>query len=64
MAGEGSYELVPFPPDREAIDIGDYYGDFAHIRDALGWEPEVGLEEGLARTVAFYREHGEEYWGG
>jgi UDP-glucose 4-epimerase len=63
VAGEGSYELVPFPPDREAIDIGDYYGDFAHIRDALGWEPEVGLEEGLARTVAFYREHGEEYWG-
>jgi UDP-glucose 4-epimerase len=62
-AGEGSYELVPFPPDRKAIDIGDYYGDFAHIRQTLGWRPQVALEEGLARTIAFYREHGPEYWG-
>jgi UDP-glucose 4-epimerase len=61
VAGEGSYELVPFPPDRKAIDIGDYYGDFARIREGLGWEPRVGLEEGLERTIAFYREH-PEYW--
>jgi UDP-glucose 4-epimerase len=62
VAGEGTYELVPFPPDRKAIDIGDYYGDFARIREGLGWEPRVGLEEGLERTIAFYREHGPEYW--
>jgi nucleoside-diphosphate-sugar epimerase len=23
----------------------------------LGWEPKVGLEEGLRRTIACYREH-------
>lgn len=63
VAGEGSYELVPFPPDRKAIDIGDYYGDYARIRNDLGWEPRVGLQEGLARTIAFYRRHGEEFWG-
>jgi UDP-glucose 4-epimerase len=63
VAEEGSYELVPFPPDRKVIDIGDYYGDYALIRDRLGWEPRVGLEEGLARTIAFYRRHGEEFWG-
>jgi UDP-glucose 4-epimerase len=63
VVGEGSYELVPFPPDRRAIDIGDYYGDYAHIRETLGWQPRIDLEDGLARTVAFYREHGEEFWG-
>jgi UDP-glucose 4-epimerase len=63
VAGEGSFELVPFPPDRKAIDIGDYYGDFSRIRGSLGWEPRIGLEEGLARSVAFYRRHGAEYWG-
>jgi UDP-glucose 4-epimerase len=63
VAGEGSYELVAFPPDRQAIDIGDYYGDFSRIRQSLGWEPLIGLEEGLARTIDFYRRHGSEFWG-
>jgi dTDP-glucose 4,6-dehydratase/UDP-glucose 4-epimerase len=29
LAGEGRFELVAFPPDRKAIDIGDYYGDYS-----------------------------------
>lgn len=57
-----SYRLVPFPSDRKAIDIGDYYGDFSLIRRELGWSPSVGLADGLRRTVAYYRQHGKEYW--
>jgi UDP-glucose 4-epimerase len=60
--GGGSYRLVPFPPERETIDIGDYYGDFGRIRNELGWEPLVGLRDGLARTLAFFREHRGRYW--
>lgn len=63
VAGQGSVELVPFPGDRARIDIGDYFGTHALITDELGWTPRVGLREGLARTVAFYRENGEHYWG-
>ena len=29
--------------------------DSARIRDELGWEPAVGLDEGLAQTFAWYR---------
>jgi UDP-glucose 4-epimerase len=60
--GEGSYKVVPFPADRKAIDIGDYFGNFDKVRTALGWEPNVPLEDGLERTLAYYREHGGEYW--
>jgi nucleoside-diphosphate-sugar epimerase len=60
--GGGEHRLVPFPTDRRAIDIGDYFGDFTKARERLGWEPEVPLAEGLARTLAFYREHGSAYW--
>jgi nucleoside-diphosphate-sugar epimerase len=63
VAGQGSVELVPFPGDRARIDIGDYFGTHALITEELGWTPRVGLREGLARTVAFYRENGEHYWG-
>ncbi len=62
LNGDGSYRVVPFPEDRKAIDIGDYYSDFSRIRDELGWEPRVGLEEGLTRSIEFYREHGAAYW--
>ncbi len=55
-------ESVPFPEDKKIIDIGDYYGDFSRFAAATGWNPQVDLEEGLERTVAFYREHKEVYW--
>lgn len=61
--GAGEYRLVEFPRDRVAIDIGDYQGDFAAIQETLGWEPTVGLDEGLRRTLAYFAEHGERYWG-
>jgi dTDP-glucose 4,6-dehydratase/UDP-glucose 4-epimerase len=58
----GRYELIAFPADQKAIDIGDYYADFSKIRNALGWSPEVPLENGLAVTLAYYRKHHGHYW--
>jgi UDP-glucose 4-epimerase len=57
-----SYELVPFPPERKAIDIGDYYSDFSFITRELGWQPKVGLREGLQRTLDYYQKHHHHYW--
>jgi UDP-glucose 4-epimerase len=62
VAGTGSYEIIPFPPERKPIDIGDYYGDYRLIQGRLGWSPQVRLREGLARTLEFYREHRDHYW--
>ncbi len=60
--GAGTWELVPFPAERKAIDIGDYYGDWAKAKQLLGWAPRVGLDEGLRRTLAYYQVHGAAYW--
>jgi UDP-glucose 4-epimerase len=62
LAGRGSWDRVEFPADRKAIDIGDFYADFGRIRTELGWEPRVGLEDGLARTLAFYETERAGYW--
>jgi len=62
LQGQGNWELIPFPPERKAIDIGDYYSDYALARECLGWEPRIELDEGLAKTVRYYSEHGEHYW--
>ncbi len=60
--GAGHFDMVPFPTDRKAIDIGDYYADYRLIQGRLGWRPKVALREGLRRTLAFYRAEREHYW--
>ncbi|HKZ71038.1 MAG TPA: hypothetical protein VJ020_13215, partial [Anaerolineales bacterium] len=60
--GSGAYNLVPFPAEQKAIDIGDYYGNYFKIKHALGWQPKVTLAEGLKRTLDYYRQHHAEYW--
>ncbi len=62
LNGAGECNIIPFPPDRKAIDIGDYYSDFNLIRNELQWEPRVDLNEGLHRTLEYYRSHRAEYW--
>lgn len=47
---------VDFVPDRKAHDLR-YSLDITRIRQELGYEPRVGIEKGLAATVAWYRDH-------
>lgn len=62
LNGAGQHRLVPFPAEQKAIDIGDYCGDYGRIQYVLGWRPRTSLRAGLARTLAYYREHHGQYW--
>jgi UDP-glucose 4-epimerase len=62
LHGKGTYQLVPFPAERQIIDIGDYYGDFGKIRRHLGWTPSTSLQEGLRHTLEFYERNAAHYW--
>jgi UDP-glucose 4-epimerase len=61
IAGSGRIAYVPWPPEKKAIDIGDFYTDSSKMTRTTGWRPTVPLREGLARTVAFYRQHYDRY---
>jgi len=63
-AGSGTWRLTAFSKERAAQNPGDYYSDVSKIRRVAGWSPAVGLTDGLSRTVEFYREHRDRYWGG
>jgi UDP-glucose 4-epimerase len=60
-AGSGTVESVPWPADRDAIDIGSYFGDSSKAKRILGWAPETPFATGIDRTLAFYRQHREWY---
>ncbi len=57
IAGTGHARYVDWPPEKKAIDIGNFYADSRKFSAAVGWTPRVSLREGLAATVAYYREH-------
>lgn len=56
IGGTGRYKTTEYPPERLRIDIGDYYADDQLFRNATGWKPKTTLHEGLARTLAYFRE--------
>ncbi len=58
LTGKGE-ELIKYVKDRPGHDRR-YSIDSSKLR-ALGWQPEVGFEEGMARTVGWYREN-EAWW--
>ncbi len=55
IARSGRFECKEFPAERKRIDIGDYYADDRRFRKLTGWYPRIMLEEGLSRSVAYYR---------
>jgi UDP-glucose 4-epimerase len=61
IAGTGRYRLVEWPPEKKAIDIGDFHADSSLIRRTLGWQPVTLLRDGLTRTIEFYRAHLHHY---
>ena len=61
IAGSGSITVVPWPPERKQIDIGDVYSSHERIAAELGWQPATSLRDGLERTIRYYRENQEHY---
>jgi nucleoside-diphosphate-sugar epimerase len=53
--GSGHYLTKEFPADRAQIDIGSYHADDGAFRAATGWKPVTGLQEGVAKTIDWYR---------
>ena len=57
----GDYQMIPFPEDRKAIDVGDFICDYSAFRDQFGWEPKVSFEEGIQRSIEYFRKEIEHY---
>ncbi len=62
IAGSGRTKFTEFTQERKEVEPGDYYADITRIKKITGWQPKTSLEEGIARTIDYYREHGGEYW--
>ncbi len=61
VVGQGKIEYVPWPSEYSAVETGDSELDISKLKNATGWEPRVGLEEGIRRTFDYYSRHKKEY---
>lgn len=55
----GLAHLAPRAPGKAPFEIHDQVLDATRARERLGWAPQVSLEDGLDRTIAWYRQ----WWG-
>jgi len=56
-AAAGRIESAEWPALAHQIETGDFVADISRIRHETGWQPAISLEDGLQRTVSFYRAH-------
>ena len=53
---------VEWPAERSFVETGDYISDITRIIRATGWAPKTSMQEGIAKTFDFYRQHRDRYW--
>ena len=62
IAGSGRWEFAPFSEERKALEPGDFYSDISKIKAAICWQPRTSLEEGLKKTIEYYKRFKQYYW--
>ena len=51
----GVMSEVQWNPDARRVDISRSVGDYSKAQEELGWKPTIDFEDGMKKTVAWYR---------
>jgi UDP-glucose 4-epimerase len=62
ITGTGKTKFTEFTQERKEVEPGDYYADISKIKNITGWEPHISLDDGIGKTVEYYRKYKKEYW--
>ncbi len=62
ISGMGRAKYTEFTQERKEVEPGDYYADIGKIGRVVGWAPKTPLDEGIRKTIEYYRQHRREYW--
>ena len=49
------FEMIPFPQDRKAIDVGDFICDYSAFSNSFGWQPKITFEKGISKTLDCFK---------
>ena len=54
---DASYEKIPFPEERKAIDVGDFICDYQAFQSTFDWDPKVKFQEGISKSIDYFRKN-------
>jgi len=49
------YQMIRFPENRKAIDVGDFICDSSSFSNSFGWKPRIYFHEGISKTIDFFK---------
>ena len=55
LVDQSSYEMIPFPQDRKAIDVGDFVCNYELFEKTFNWSPKIRFEEGIDKSINFFK---------
>ena len=58
---DAEFEMIPFPQDRKAIDVGDFICDYSAFSNSFGWQPKITFKEGISKSLDFFKNELEFY---
>lgn len=53
---------VEWPKERYFVETGDYIANISKITHDTNWKPVTNFEEGIRRTIEYYKKHKKYYW--
>lgn len=62
ITGTGKIDYAEFTSERKALEPGDYFADISKIKKTIEWSPKTGLDEGIEKTIKYYRKFKQMYW--
>ncbi len=62
ISGSGRVDYTEFTSERKALEPGDYYADITKIKAAIDWQPKTSLEDGIKKTIEYYKKNKKHYW--
>jgi len=57
IAEIGKCNEIDYPEDKKAVEPGHVYLDATKIYEDIGWYPKTSFEEGIRKTIGFYKEN-------
>lgn len=55
LAGGGKLVYCPWPKLAKQAETGDYCSDIKRIRQDVGWEPKIDIEEAIKKTIELHK---------
>ncbi|MDG0964322.1 MAG: NAD-dependent epimerase/dehydratase family protein [Opitutales bacterium] len=58
---DSTFEMIPFPKDRQVIDVGDFLCDHKLFSSSFGWIPKIDFNHGIKLSIEYFKEEFDHY---